>query len=428
MARPLLYDLTHLTLRLAVDSPAGIDRVDLAYARYFASDGGVAALHYGVRQPRVSPPSELARIVQRIDSRWRETASADSDGKYVEIRDWILGRGQGRPIAAGAKSQSITTSLSAHIKQRLWILHAGLEPGPRAPEGAIYLNIAQHALERGAYFEWLAARPDVRAVFFLHDLLPLDFPEFWWAGHEKLFLRRVDTMLRHATALITTSQSVRERALHELRRRGKPAIPVLACPLPSPLETSDPAGAHDAALSAQPYFVVVGTIEPRKNHLLLLKVWRGLASAGGPTPKLVVIGARGWENEETVNMLERCATIADHVRETTGLSNAGMRRILANARAVLVPSFAEGFGLPLVEAMSLGVPVIASDIPVFREVAQNRAIFRDAIDGLGWSRAIEDLTDPLSPLSLSARDSVALFRANAAKSYFSTLRDFLASL
>ena len=118
----------------------------------------------------------------------------------------------------------------------------------------------------------------------------------------------------------------------------------------------------DRDLAASPYFVVLGTIEPRKNHLLLLNIWRRLAEQQRSPPKLVIIGTRGWENEQVLDVLDRSVLVRPHVVEGSGMGDRGLMRLLANARALLMPSFAEGYGLPVVEALSLGTPVVASDI------------------------------------------------------------------
>ena len=125
-----------------------------------------------------------------------------------------------------------------------------------------------------------------------------------------------------------------------------------------------------------PYFIVLGTIEPRKNHLLLLNLWARLAAALPKPPRLIVIGARGWENEQVVDMLERSQSPARSRRRAQSLGRRGVGAMLGQARALLVPSFIEGFGLPLAEALASGVPVICSDIPAFREVGARRAGLR----------------------------------------------------
>ena len=226
------------------------------------------------------------------------------------------------------------------------------------PQGAVYLNIAQYALERRFHFDWLRARPDIKPVFFLHDLLPLDYPEFWPAGHKQRFVARMDTLFGLARGVITSSEAVARRVVEECARRGTPPPPILARSLTSPLQSD--ADAHDAELAATPYFLMVGTIEPRKNHLTVLNLWRAIVESGYRGPKLVLVGGRGWLNDETTAMLDRCCAFEGFVAETSGLGDKALRTLISNARALLAPSFAEGYGLPITEALELGAPVIAS--------------------------------------------------------------------
>jgi glycosyltransferase involved in cell wall biosynthesis len=155
----------------------------------------------------------------------------------------------------------------------------------------------------------------------------------------------------------------------------------------------NPAGTAAAprAQPGRPYFVIIGTIEPKKNHLLLLNLWRQLrGKMGDETPRLIVIGRRGWENENIVDMLERSRAFAGFVEERGRLSDRDVITILGGARALLLPSFAEGYGLPLAEALSMGIPVICSDIPAFREVGGDVPEFLDPLDGPSWRKAIVD--------------------------------------
>jgi glycosyltransferase involved in cell wall biosynthesis len=134
-----------------------------------------------------------------------------------------------------------------------------------------------------------------------------------------------------------------------------------------------------------PYFLVIATIEPRKNLALLLQGWRRLAQhLGASAPRLVIVGQRGWECENVVDLLERSEALRGLVIELPRCRDDELVGWLAHARALLFPSFVEGFGLPLVEALHFGTPVIASDLPVFREVAGDVPDYLDPLDGAAW--------------------------------------------
>ena len=110
---------------------------------------------------------------------------------------------------------------------------------------------------------------------------------------------------------------------------------------------------------------------------------------GARAPHLLLIGKRGWKNEQVLDLLNRCPSLQGVVREHNALPDQEVARLLKGARALLFPSFGEGYGLPLTEALSLGVPAICSDIPVFREVGNGVPTYLDPLDGLGWKKAVE---------------------------------------
>src|SRR5262249_43327774 len=122
---------------------------------------------------------------------------------------------------------------------------------------------------------------------------------------------RLATIAQYGAGFITSSKVVRDRLVEVLEERERPKPSIHVAALPSLLRSVKPT--PPAAHPRQPYFVIVGTIEPRKNHLLLLNLWRDIASGAATSPKLVAIGARGWENEQVCDMFERCAVIRPHV-------------------------------------------------------------------------------------------------------------------
>jgi glycosyltransferase involved in cell wall biosynthesis len=288
------------------------------------------------------------------------------------------------------------------------------------------LNVSQYPLSRPTYFRWLRERPDVKPVFMIHDLLPIEYPEFFRKDSVERHARRLKVFAEIAAGAIVSTPAVAEALLAHLKGLGRKTLPLLVQPLPVSRIFHGPRE-HDEGLAAQPYFIICGTIEPRKNHLLVFNLWRELARLFGPaTPKLIVAGARGWENENIVDMLERCPAIRDHVIEASGLSTPSLKRLINNARAVLMPSFAEGYGLPVAEALTAGTPVLASDLPSLRMMDASAITRLDPVDGLGWLDAICRLVEEPAHWDQARRDRpLAMF---SSETYFPQIESFLATI
>ena len=256
----------------------------------------------------------------------------------------------------------------------------------------LYLNSSHTQLEKVERFEWTKAA-SIKCVFFIHDLIPIDFPEYVSPRSPARHEGRLNTVSRLASGIIVNSDyTARSVAAYlDARKIGEPPIEVI--PLGVTEWFLDKSKLHPPQATA-PYFVNVSTIEPRKNMLFLFAVWRRLTETLGPaTPRLVLVGHRGWENENVIDVLDRSRGLAPFLVEASGLSDAGLASLVRGATAVVAPSSVEGFGLPVAEALSLGVPVIASDIPAHREVGGERVTFIDPIDGLTWVRTVRDFVE-----------------------------------
>jgi glycosyltransferase involved in cell wall biosynthesis len=227
----------------------------------------------------------------------------------------------------------------------------------------------------------------VRSVFFVHDIIPIEFPEYGVPGEAARHRIRMKTVSERAAAVVVSSEAVRRTFADYLAAEKLRVPPITVAAIGT--EPAFQSRGGPALKAARPYFVVCSTIEARKNHLLLLQLWREMAAAHGPdTPALVVVGRRGWESESAVDLLDRCTAIQPHVIEAPGLSTPGLVQLLRGARALLMPSFAEGYGIPVVEALSLGTPVIASNLAVHSEITGPHARLLDPLDGPGWRDAI----------------------------------------
>jgi glycosyltransferase involved in cell wall biosynthesis len=262
---------------------------------------------------------------------------------------------------------------------------------PQKVNGRVYFNLGHTGLEQAGMAAWVM-RNRQKAVFMVHDLIPVTHPEYCRPGERERHVGRMRTVLKSGAGIVTNSQATLGELQQFARAAGLVLPPVAVAPLapaalPMPVDSTPPL--------PYPYFVVVGTIEPRKNHLLLLNVWRELAAQlGGRVPHLVVIGQRGWECENVVDMLERCEALRGIVHELHACSDSELARYLGHARALLFPSFAEGYGLPLAEALMLGTPVIANDLPAFREIAGDVPDYIDPLDGPEWASAVREYALP----------------------------------
>ncbi|MEG3089331.1 glycosyltransferase family 4 protein [Sphingomonas sp. PB4P5] len=346
-ATPLapMIDISRLIWRLWTGRlPTGIDRVCLAYVERFGAKAD-AVLQWNGRRV----------VLSRTDSRRVMALLLDGGPRFRRRLVAALGRALPRAF--------------------------------RKPKyGQLYLNIGHTGLDDAGLARWIA-RYGVRAVFLIHDLIPIDTPEFCRAGEAERHVRRIATALTSAHGIIVNSNATLESVRTFAAARGLPFPPSVAAwlagdTLPTPV--SAPPG-------TRPYFVTVGTIEGRKNHILLLRLWKRLAEQmGDAAPQLFIVGQRGWEAEHALAMLDRCAALEGAVIERGRCDDAELARLLAGARALLMPSFTEGFGMPVIEALQLGTPVIASDLPVFREIAGGIPTYLPSFDGIGWESAILD--------------------------------------
>jgi glycosyltransferase involved in cell wall biosynthesis len=182
-------------------------------------------------------------------------------------------------------------------------------------------------------------------------------------------------------------------------------------------ERLSPSGS--AVSTDRPTFVVLGTIEARKNHLMLLQIWeRLILQFGIEAPRLLIIGQRGWECEQVFDLLDRSDLLRKAVVELSNCSDEALASHLASARALLFPSLIEGYGLPLIEALRAGTPVIASDLPVFREIGEGIPDFLDPLDEAAWEQAILDYAERGSRARQKQLQRLSRYRPPAWEDHF----------
>jgi len=256
-------------------------------------------------------------------------------------------------------------------------------------KGLIYLNVGHTGLDEPSLGAWIV-RAGVRPIFLVHDLIPLLHPEFCRAGEQQKHRRRMINVLRNAAGVIGNSEATLRDLAAFAEAEDLRMPPAIAAQIGGPPVPTQVAPRH----FDRPHFVTVGTIEGRKNHILLLNIWQRMGAAGAnDVPLLVIVGQRGWEAEAAIELLDGAGELRRHVIELGQCTDEELAGIIAGARALLMPSFAEGFGLPVIEALELGTPVIASDLAVFREFAANIPHYVDSRDEAGWELAIRSFIE-----------------------------------
>jgi glycosyltransferase involved in cell wall biosynthesis len=127
-------------------------------------------------------------------------------------------------------------------------------------------------------------------------------------------------------------------------------------------------------------------------------------------------------------MLDRSPALRGVVIEHNAMPDGEMVRLVKGARALLLPSFAEGFGFPLIEALELGVPALCSDIPALRETGAGVPEFLDPLDGPGWRRAILDYAAPSSPRRAAQLQRLTGWEAPRWDRHFAEVDRFIAEV
>ncbi len=141
-------------------------------------------------------------------------------------------------------------------------------------------------------------------------------------------------------------------------------------------------------LASAPSFLMVGTLEPRKRHGQVLDAFEQFWAQNIPA-NLVIVGKPGWLTEALTTRLSTHPQLGHQLFWMQSASDEYLEKIYAAARCLIAASEAEGFGLPLIEAARHGLPIIARDIPVFREVAQDHAMYFAGDDGAALATAIQ---------------------------------------
>ena len=261
--REIVLDIWHLSLGFARETPAGVDRVDMSFAAHFltADIPNRKALLLTPLGPRAVRVAGARRIFEGVQThwrrdratgvRWRPRARAQRAGGALSTANIVA-----RVFAERAHRAFRTGGGAALLHCATWRYITGIGTN------AVYLNVSQYPLSAPSYFRWLRERPDVKPVFMIHDLLPIEYPEFFRPESVERHRRRLSVFAKIAAGAIVSTQEVAD-ALLAYAPTARPKDHPIARSATARLTDISSAARTRRGLAARPYFVICGTIESR---------------------------------------------------------------------------------------------------------------------------------------------------------------------
>ena len=344
----------------------GVDRVELAYLARFLSENtpcfGLVRTAFGYLL------LDRAGLQSVHDRTVGQTPWGKPGGLSRLLRG---GSAAGKSAEADFRKLSIARAAPWRVRTLL----------RRLPDNCAYFNVGHSNLTDRVLSAVKGAGIDINVL--VHDVIPLEYPQFQRPGTVEPFRDKMMRVRQYADLVIYNSADTQRRTQAHMTSWGtvpKGIVAHLGTVLPRPDAAVLPHGLPPPG----PYFVTVGTIEPRKNHGFLLDIWEKL---GPDAPLLLICGSRGWNNDAVFDRLDALDP-AGPVREIPKLSDAALAALVKSATGSLFPSLAEGFGLPPVEALLLGTRVLCNDLEVLHEFLGQMPVYAGVSDQYHWETVI----------------------------------------
>lgn len=361
---PLILDVTRSIRRAARPSPSGIDRLELAYIAMFGQVTGFRGVEF---------------VEQSIN------------GRFAKVKAENL--------------QSLLRRSEIFFPQSDFLNNFDFDlDNLELPAKAIYLNLGHFFSDSQVRADTIFAL-DWIPVFYIHDLIPVTHPQFVEARTTNSFMSYLEEAKRIGGFALCNSEYTHQSLLEW----GWPPSNVLGVAQLGNIPTNGLIPDLHPSTSglvggAKPFFLAVGTLEPRKNWDLLLHIWASAQSAKLSLPNLVIVGGRGWLDDHLYRFIVSLRTAG--VFFLPNVSDELKVFLMHSAKALLNPSHVEGWGMQVLEAADASLPVLLSDIPAHREVSrfvQHKIL--GARDYEAWFKAVSifdsvELNNPLEGVSI----------------------------
>lgn len=256
-----------------------------------------------------------------------------------------------------------------------------------------YVRRAGLDLFHGTNYE-VPLRNRARNVLTVHDLSVFTYPETHDRRMAARGRRRLPIMLRSAARIITPTEAVKLELIE--RFQVNPEMVTVTPEAPrktfAPMPAVETVAVKQRLGVADDFILFVGTIEPRKNLLTLVRAFARLLRETAHRPQLVIAGPKGWLNAEFDRAVAE-ANFGDRLRQIGYVGDEDLRALYSSCTAFVSPSLYEGFGLPPLEAMACGAPVIASRIAAHVETLGAHAQLVEPTDEQALAQAIATLLE-----------------------------------
>ncbi|WP_175688788.1 glycosyltransferase family 4 protein [Burkholderia anthina] len=356
--------------------PNAIPAASRGIARSFPSQwrgGGHKRLLIDISElARIDSGSGIQRVVREITRRALEAPPQGLRGEAVRIRDGQLRHTYNKPLSLLNLRGLDLPEMPLDVRVGDVLLCADVNPITTPAEFEELRRLRLNGL---------------RIVLLVYDLLPLRHPDLF-PDNTTISEDWYGKMLGIADAALCISRSVADDVIAwldeepTLRKRPLPiGFAHLGADFRNDFRKDESDGPSAPATLAAldnarkgSSIVMVGTIEPRKGYPQVLAAFERLWEAG-ENLSLIIIGKQGWKMDEFADQLRRSPELGKRLHWLHGCSDAEVRALYGASSGLIMASCNEGFGLPVVEAFQAGLPVLARDIPVFREVAGNQACY-----------------------------------------------------
>lgn len=379
----ILLDITRLLNSISKGETTGIDRVELKYYCHIVKSYANYQLIAKFRQTfylidnnkfQISITNYLCRDVKNANSHYKT--------KNVLKSHWF---------------EKEYLYYKFYRKMHKCCISLGLKHFIKKEKGRIvYVNVSHLNFEDDFLLAFLK-KNKVIIICMLHDIIPITHPQFCnylsYSKHEYRVLNMIDV----ANVIICNSYYTKKVFLEYIEKNKKifmGDIRVLQLGTEKLLQDTNTSDLNlNNILSAERYFLILGTIEPRKNHILILEIWMELLlEMGDDCPQLYIVGKRGWQTKEFFDKLNIFKSKSKGlIKEFNDIGDTQLGSFIKNATCLLNPTFIEGWGMPITEALSLNIPVICSDLEVLRESGQDLAIYIEVGNKDKWKNAILDV-------------------------------------